>query len=528
MKLVYLGIFLISQYSCKRGQEATACVKSFVETRSIKTYGLELLPGGERADSIGNSSSPIVFTAGGIFKSLEREKPKNCGATFVFAPSSGGYSIEVLTASHCVGLLTKGPYKLYASGEDGYREIEIIPNEIDNSRKIVDGFLSSNLAMRAVPQGISWRPFESSELRNKIGNKELSRSIEQELGSYAGKLCGLRGSSPTEINAKIGCFMFGDLVSFKATPKPGSEDAILSIKKSGNIASDFLASADQNWMNEVRLKYSVIRDLEIGRFLSTIYDCSNPKDMQFDTSADSCSQQKIESAKSFLSSGQSQGLFANSLFDGYALKSDEQKKMLIQQSIDNHAASYGRQVAYWQSMRQKLQKGTLSLGANYVGPKGPKYQLANLKDFQGEIPFIWRPYGILGYIDNSMAKLDKGVSGSMVFLDGTPVAVISRIDGENTSSGSGVPSTGESKLSELNIPIAAVFSEAEWKAKNTANTASVDTTPVILPSTTTPSTVGSPDAGPSALPSNTSNPSPRRTSADASESLQYGGSTPGC
>lgn len=525
MKAVYLSIFLVSQYSCKRGQEATACVKSFVETRNIKTFSLDSLPGGNNVESIENSSSALAFAAGGIFKGFENDKPRNCGATFVFNPTASGYSIEVLTASHCVGLKTKGPYKLYASGGDGYREIEILPNELTNSRKIADGIQSENL--RTVLKGITWRPFESSDLRDKVGNKELSRSIEQELGSYAGKLCGLNGSSPTDINARIGCFMFGDLVSFTASPKPGSEDAILSIKKSGNIASDFLASSDQSWMKDIREKYSVIRDFEVGRFLSTIYDCSNPKDMKFDTSSDSCSQQTIESAKIFLASAESQGLFAKSIFEGYSGKSEEQKYLVIQQSIDNHASSYRRQVASWQSMRQKLQKGKLSLGANFVGPKGPKYQLANLKDFQGEIPFIWRPYGILGYIDNSMAKLDKGVSGSMVFLDGTPVAVISRIDGENTSSGSGVPSTGESKLSELNLPMGSVFSKAEFEAKKTENTASVGSPSVGLPSPTAPSTVGTPTPGPSALPGNTSS-SPRRASADASEALEYGGSSPGC
>jgi hypothetical protein len=529
MKLIFLSILVLVYSGCKRSPEPTACVKSFVDAQKVSTNSLNSIPGG--GESISSE-----FVAGGFFQSTELNKTKNCSAFAIFTNSNGNLNVEVFTARHCVSSHTKGPYILLLSGEDGYRKIEIMSKELDASKKILDGFSAAELKGRQEITGLAWRPFESSVLRNKIGNKELNKSIEQELGSYAGKLCGHRTYTPTSINAQIGCFMFGDMVSFVGTVKPGSEDTIFSIKKSGNIASNFTGNTEGNWMKEIRKKYLVSRDYEIGSYLSTVYDCSNPKEMKFETPEALCTSQYLASANSIIGTTQDPDLYEGSIFLGFGLKSKEEKLLLIQQSIDNHTSSYGRQVTNWQSMRQRLQKGSLMLGANFeftepsTGSKYQKYQLAELKKFQGSIPFIWRPYGILGYIDNSMTKLDKGVSGSMVFLDGMPIAVISRIDGENTSSGSGVPSTGESKLSEqLNVPMGAVFTQAEWTAKNTANTASVDTSPVNVQSPTSPSTVGSPNPGPSALPGNTSTiPSTRRTSADASQALEYGGSTPGC
>jgi hypothetical protein len=125
-----------------------------------------------------------------------------------------------------------------------------------------------------------------------------------------------------------------------------------------------------------------------------------------------------------------------------------------------------------------------------------------------------------------MANLDKGVSGSMLFLDGTPVAVISRIDGQNTSSGSATPSTGESKASELNLPKGDILSQAEWSARDTSSTAS-NTSPV----NTAPAqnnNVVIPNASPSSpSPSPTYN-NARRSTADAAQALDYGGSAPGC
>ncbi|MEI8026806.1 MAG: hypothetical protein WCI18_10710 [Pseudomonadota bacterium] len=520
MKISYLSLFFILISSCKRGQDPGACVKSFVDARKISTYGLESVTG---ANGIISSS----FVAGGFFTSTEKGKIKNCAATMVFSSESGVSNIEVLTARHCASLYTKGPYKLSISGEDGYRELEVETVDLDTGNKILDGFSQSRLLGRKEATGMTYRPFESSKFREKIGSRELSRSIEQELSSYVGKLCGSGTSSPTSLSAQVGCFMFGDLVSFNVTPKAGSENVLVSIKKSGNIASNFISSSDSNWMNDIRQKYFVSRDYEIGSYLSTVYDCANTSDMKFSTPEELCNAQTIASAKSFLSAAQSQSLFAKSTFNGFLLKSEPEKLALIQKSIDDYAASYRRQVAFWQSQRQKLQNGQLSLGANYIGPKGPKYKLANLKDFQGSIPFIWRPYGILGYIDNSMANLDKGVSGSMLFLDGTPVAVISRVDGQNTSSGSATPSTGESKSSELNLPKGDILTQAEWSARDTSSTAS-NTSPVNTPSsTTTNSGVAIPNAPPSSPSVGPSNNSTRRSSGDASQSLDYGGNTSG-
>ncbi len=521
MKMAYLNLFIILLSSCKRGPEPAACVKSFVESRKISTFGLDSITGG-------NESVSSTFIAGGFFSSTESGKVKNCAASIVFSSQAGATSIEVFTARHCVSSYTKEPYKLSVSGEDGYRDLEIESIDLDASNRILDGFSQSKLKGRLENSGLIFRPFESMVFRDKIGNAELNRSIEQELGSYAGKLCGWGTIAPTEINAKVGCFMFGDLVSFSATPRRGSENVLLSIKNSGNIASNFMAASDSNWMNDIRKKYFLTRDYEIGSYLSTVYDCANPTAIKFDTAPTLCKAEALAGAKAFLSSPQSQDLFAKSIFNGFLGKSEPQKLALIQKSIDDYAASYGRQVAYWQSQRQNLQKGQLSLGANYMGPSGPKYKLANLKDFQGSIPFIWRPYGILGYIDNSMASLDNGVSGSMLFLDGTPVAVISRVDGQNTSSGSATPSTGESKASELSLPKGDVLSQAEWSARDSSTTAS-NTRPVDTPSPTSNSGVAIPNAPPSS-PSErpTTYNNTRRSSADASQTLDYGGSTPGC
>lgn len=520
MKIHYLNLFLILISSCKRGQEPAACVKSFVEAQKISTYGLDSIPGGAENISSG-------FIAGGFFTSNESGKVQKCAATIAFTSQSADANIEVFTARHCVSSFAKGPFRLSVSGEDGYRDLEIESIDLEASNKILAGFSQSRLEGRLENKGLIFRPFESADLRDKIGNKELNRSIEQELGSYASKLCGWGSTAPTEINAKVGCFMFGDLVSFNATPKRGSENVLFSIKKSGNIASNFMASSDSNWMNDVRRKYFVTRDYEIGSYLSTVYDCTNPSAMKFDTPKELCNQPIISAAKSFLSSPQSQALFSKSIFSGFLLKSDKEQFALIEKSIQDYASAYGRQVAYWQTLRQKLQKGQLSLGANFKGRSGiPKYQLADLKDFQGSIPFIWRPYGILGYIDNSMAKLDSGVSGSMLFLDGTPVAVVSRIDGQNTSSGAAIPSTGESKASELNLPKGDIFSQAEWDAKKTSST--VSNTGQATTGSPTDRGVVIPNAPPSTPSAGPSRSSSRRASADATDALDYGGSASGC
>jgi hypothetical protein len=244
-----------------------------------------------------------------------------------------------------------------------------------------------------------------------------------------------------------------------------------------------------------------------------------------------CTPDYVSKSKIFIQELEAKNLLAGSIFAGYSRLSEAAKLAAIKASIDNLANAYGSQVKFWQSQRQRMQKGSLTLASNYVVGKGAQYKVAALKDFQGTIPFIWRPYGILAYMDKTFATLQKGVSGSIVFLDGTPMAILSKIDGDNTSSGAaiGKPLGEEQDLSSL--PSAPILTASQWQARESTATASVPV--IVVPPTSqgqNPS-IPQPVPGPTVPGPVNNRPAPApasRQNADFGDQISYGGVDSGC
>lgn len=531
----YLVITFTTFLSCKKGPDGgTACVKSYIDAKKITTMPLsDGIPGGTVQNQ--NSSSLI---AGGFFNATAAKTAKskatqvNCTATVIFNENGQNTEIEILTANHCAASNIRGPFKLLISGKEGFRELQISVPVLENGSLIYDSIQNNGILSRLENIGLTYRPFEQKVLRDKIANSELSSSIVQELSSYGGHLCGSGTKNPSGINAFKVCFMFSELVSLKATVLPGQENAFLSIKKGGNTATNFISSAPQNWMEDIRLRLKISKEYELGRALSTVYDCNLPEEQRaFSTTGGHCTPDYTSRTKAFIQDLETKNLLAGSIFAGYSRLSEAAKLTAIKASIDNLAKSYGSQVKFWQSQRQRMQKGSLTLASNYVVGNGAQYKVAALKDFQGTIPFIWRPYGILAYMDKTFATLQKGVSGSIVFLDGTPMAILSKIDGDNTSSGAaiGKPLGEEQDLSSL--PSAPILTASQWQARESTATASAPV--IVVPPTSqgqSPS-IPQPVPGPTVPGPVNNRPSPApasRQNADFGDQISYGGVDSGC
>lgn len=526
----YLLITFTTFLSCKRGPDAgKTCVKSYIDSKQIKTMALsDGIPGG-------TSQTTSSFVAGGFIRTKSTD-PKNenitCTATVIFNENGPNTELEILTANHCSASTVKGPFKLSISGKDGYRDLDISVPILEKGANISQSILQSRLSLRSENAGLTFRPFEQKSLRDKIANPELSISIVQELSTYGGHLCGSGTKNPAGINAYKICFLFSDLVSLSATILPGQEDKLLSIKKGGNTSANFISSTPQNWMVDIRSKVKISKEYELGRALSTVYDCNAVGGTKrFSTLGSLCTPDYISRSKAFIQDLEGKNLLAGTIFEGYPRLSEDAKVNAIRASIDNLAKSYGSQVKFWQSQRQRMQKGSLTLASNYVVGKGAQYKVAALKDFQGTIPFIWRPYGILAYMDKTFATLQKGVSGSIVFLDGTPMAILSKIDGDNTSSGAaiGKPLGEEQDLSSL--PSAPILTAQQWQARESTATASVPV--IVVPPTSqgqNPS-IPQPVPGPTVPGPVNNRPAPApasRQNADFGDQISYGGVDSGC
>jgi hypothetical protein len=73
-------------------------------------------------------------------------------------------------------------------------------------------------------------------------------------------------------------------------------------------------------------------------------------------------------------------------------------------------------------------------------------------------------------MDKTFATLQKGVSGSLVFLDGTPMTILSKVDGDNTSSGGAIAKPlGEEQ--DLSLPKGEILNVAQWQARESTSTA---------------------------------------------------------
>ncbi len=523
MTKLIVTILMIVSSACKRGPDAaTACVKSYIDAKKITTMPLsDGIPGG-------TSPSSSSYIAGGFITTDSTEGPIRCTATVVFNENGANTELEVFTANHCAASTIRGPFRLSISGSDGYRELGISVPDLDQGAIVYESMMRNKILLRTENLGLTFRPFEQKVLRDKVANPELSSSIIQELTNYGGHLCGSGTKNPSGINAYKICLMFSDLISFKASTLPGQENILLSIKKGGNTSANFISSAPQNWMADIRSRVKISKEYELGRALSTVYDCNVPADkMKFSTLRDSCSASYIANSNTFIQDLETKNLLTGSPFEGYSRLTEPAKLAAINASIDNLAKSYASSVNFWQSQRQRMQKGSLTLASNYIVSKGTQYKVAALKDFQGSIPFIWRPYGILAYMDKTFATLQKGVSGSLVFLDGTPMTILSKVDGDNTSSGGAIAKPlGEEQ--DLSLPKGEILNVAQWQARESTSTASVPV--IVVPQDQSPN-IPQPNSG-TVVPGPTSKrttPAPAaRRSADSGSEINYGGVDSGC
>jgi len=453
--------------ACSPRAQVQTCTKSYISLKKeIAVQPLSSIAAGGELDK---KSPNGDFVASGMLKMQVSNGNSagfnSCAAIVLFTKISEGYDLEVITSKHCTSDVLPTGHKIYISGLDGYREILIESSDISRQASFRAMVKARNLEYRKEILAGIHRPFERLDFREKIGDRELDSAIQQELSLYGGYMCGNGTLGPKSINAQKACFLFSDMVTFKAKPQQFNENLLLSIRKGGNTSKNFLASAHPAWMDLLRSRGSVFENHEIGRALDQFVACGAS------AGADAPCDEGIKAKEAgFLSELDSKKMLAQSLFAGFSSGSRLQREQMVQKSVDDLIDHYSRQSKLWQSIRADFSKRSVTLGANLQGSSLMKFSLVEFKMFQGSIPFIWRPYGIIGYVDLSLASLQKGVSGSFVFLDNTPFLALARVDDGNTSGGVAIPRPDGMAGAEIKLPSADILNAAQWKDREEAST----------------------------------------------------------
>lgn len=366
-----------------------------------------------------------------------------CTSVFSFnKDSEEKLNIDISTAKHCLFANENQDAIVRVWDGTGYLDIPIVSEYLKKSARL------NSIIRKYGITGFSYGSEKNTNVQifdSYLGAREknsetiaISNQMKEEVVSFGAPICSIALSSATNEgenkNRPIqACFLYSEIQKFKATGELTNtiEKALYRTKK---IPTSILTLEkpekiiQKRWVDLQLEQTSADLSPKVDALIAQLANCPYilkhselyPAELKKCENIDAIFRDLVDS--NFIEESRMTNL---GLYNGaYA-------------NYNHSQAEFEKKLKIWNEMKVDLFNAELVVMGNGKNPVTGElaFGASELSKIPAVAPHMHRSYGIVSHFDGSEVTIEPGASGSLLVADGVVIALLSSVDGVDTSSG---------------------------------------------------------------------------------------------
>lgn len=435
--------------------------------------------------SVGPDKAPVLSLGGVVSLQSPSGRRSNCTALFNFFSIGEKATVEVTTARHCINpsegeIITLKPYD-----GTGYLSIPAISKYVSQLGIVTDIVKESGLdplLNGLFSQKRSSQIFSTytNDGRADASIKALSKQLKHETLAFGSPFCSTVENKSSEMsrgNDLKACFLYSDLVKFNTVANIDERSKIALFRSEKLGAALSLKSSSSSALNEWNDLLANQTALEVKSIATSIQYAASICDGTIDApSVVSIPSKFCEEKEAIRAKLLNNKIVEKDKRTQFDFMTDQVAQAFVHDKFE-------AMLRKWRQIKSNIYNANFILMGNNKNPTTSQLSFgqAYLHNVPSKLPNIHRGYGIISHFDRSKVIVEKGSSGSLLVADGTVIALLSSVDGSDTTSGldiAGLPASTDIKeivpeistsapISSVGPPIEAITPDKKVDPANT-------------------------------------------------------------
>jgi hypothetical protein len=385
------------------------------------------------------ASAPVLSLGGAIEIKEPSGKATRCTALMSFSGIGEKTMVEITTARHCIQPTEASELFLKPYDGTGYLHIPATSDYISKIGVAYDiiqdtGLGTSKNGLISNKRSTQIFSLYTNNTMPNTSIKTLSKQLKQETVALGSPLCSTVEDKEDQMkkgNSLKACFLYSDLVKFSSVALIDGRTK-LALYRSKVLGADLkLNKSTKPSLQEWNAHLTDQTSEEINSIANSIQYaasvCENkieaPSSLSFPNSF--CAQtaavrKKLRDAK----------IITEDKVDISDILNEDIFISFIHTKFEN-------MLQKWTKIRDDIYNSEFVLMGNNITKKTNNLSFGSsyLHKVPSTLPSVHRNYGVVSHFDRSKVLIEKGASGSMLVVDGTVIALLSSVDGVDTSGG---------------------------------------------------------------------------------------------
>lgn len=435
--------------------------------------------------SVSSDKKPVLSLGGVVSLESPSGRSSNCTAVFNFFSLGEKATVEVTTARHCVDPSEGEVVTLRPFDGTGYLNIPATSEYVSHLGIVTDIVKKSGLD--PLLNGLFSRKRSSqifstytNDGRTDASIKALSKQLKQETLALGSPFCSTVENKSSEMsrgNDLKACFLYTDLVKFNTVANIDERSKIALFRAEKLGAGLSFKSSSSPALNEWNVLLANQTALEVESLATSIQYAASICDGTFEVNS------KLDIPDRFCNEREA---IRSKLLNNGIIKKD--KRSQLDFLTDSVAQAFVHEkfevmLRKWRQIKSNIYNENFILMGNNRNSETSKFAFGQmyLHNVPSKLPNIHRGYGVISHFDKSKVVIEKGSSGSMLVVDGTVLALLSSVDGSDTTSGidiAGLPASKDIKeivpematsapISSVGPPLEAITPDVQVDPANT-------------------------------------------------------------